>query len=293
MRVVVKFVAVLKSLASQPVREVEVEEGCDLASLIKSIANVENERLLRRLLSHDGSLQPDMLVLVNGVEVGALQGVSTKLKEGDEVVFLPSVHGGSVELEAPWWDDFYFKVLELARMIEASGFKPDVIVGVARGGWIVARLLSDFLGNPNLANVRVEFYSDVAKHGEKPVVTQPLSVEVKGLKVLIADDVADTGRSLEEVRRHVEERGASEVRLATVYYKPWSVIKPDYYVKETTKWIVFPHEVKETLVSLLKHWLREGVNEEEARRRFIEAGVPTRVVDALLPEAVRSARGGT
>jgi MoaD family protein len=290
-RVRVKFAAVLRPLASSPTREVEVEDGSSVASLLKALACIESPKLLRRLLDEEGCLQPDVLVLVNGVEVSALQGVDTRLKEGDEVLFLPSVHGGSIELQAPWWDEFYFKVLELARMIRRSGFKPDVIVGVARGGWVVARLLSDFLGNPNVASVKVEFYSDVAEHGEEPAVTQPLSVSVKGLRVVVADDVADTGRSLEVVKRHVEEGGALDVKLATVYYKPWSRVRPDYYVEETTRWIIFPHEVRESLVSLLKRWVKEGVKEEEARRRLLEAGIPARVLEALYPEALSVVEG--
>jgi len=289
MKVVVKFMAVLRSLASAPTREVEVEEGVDVNGLLKAVSKVEGEKLIKRLMNGE-SLQPDILVLVNGVEISALQGTSTRLKEGDEVVFLPSVHGGSVELEAPWWDEFYFKVLRLARLIRSSGFKPDVIVGVARGGWVVARLLSDFLANPNLASVKVEFYSDVAKHVDEPRIAQPLSTGVKGLKVLIADDVADTGKSIEAVRRHVEEQGASEVRVATVYYKPWSMVKPDYYVAETTKWIIFPHEVKEAMTSLLRRWLSEGASLEEAKERLLKAGIPVGVVEELFAEALREAQ---
>lgn len=290
MRVRVKFVATLKPLALVPMREVKVEDGCSLADLLKEIGRVESDRLVRRLMNGEG-LQPDILVLVNGVEISALQGTSTRLREGDEVVFLPSVHGGSVEVEAVWWDDLYFKTLELAREIKSSNFKPDVIVGIARGGWVIARLLSDFLGNANLASVRVEFYSDVGEHRDVPTIVQPVSARVEGLRVLIADDVADTGKSIEAVKRHIEERGASEVRVATVYYKPWSVVRPDYYTTETTKWIIFPHEMKEALVSLLRRWLREGVGEEGAWERFLRAGVPVKVLEALFPEALQEARG--
>ncbi|MCX8204557.1 MAG: phosphoribosyltransferase family protein [Candidatus Nezhaarchaeota archaeon] len=291
MKVVVKFAATLRPLASAPEREIEVEDGLTLSDLVRVVAKVESDRLVRRLLNGE-ELQSDILTLINGVEISALQGTSTRLKEGDEVVFLPSVHGGSVELEAVWWDDLYFKTMELARAIRLSKFKPDVIVGIARGGWVIARLLSDFLGNTNLASVKVEFYSDVAKHREVPSIAQPVSTHVEGLRVLVADDVADTGRSLEAVKRHLEERGALEVRIATVYYKPWSIVKPDYYVVETTKWIIFPHEVKETLVSLMRRWLKEGEGEEEVKRRLLEAKVPVKVLEALFSEALQEAKGG-
>ncbi|MCD6164911.1 MAG: hypothetical protein J7J30_05730 [Candidatus Odinarchaeota archaeon] len=54
-----------------------------------------------------------------------------------------------VKFLAPWWDDVYELTLKVAEKIMKSGFSPDILVGIARGGWIVARLLSDFLDNSN------------------------------------------------------------------------------------------------------------------------------------------------
>ncbi len=286
-KVKLRFMAVLKPLAKNPVYELEIEDGATLSVLLKKLIQEERKELLARLLDpSEASLQSDILVLINGIEISALEGLNTKLRDGDEVVFLPTVHGGSLEFVAPWWDEFYFKILRLADLIEASGFKPDIIVGVARGGWIVARLLSDFLDNPNVVNVKVEFYRGVAETMEEPKISQPLSASVKGCKVLIADDVADTGKSLEVVKRHVEEKGASEVKIATVYYKPWSIIKPDFYVDETTCWVIFPHEVKETMTKLLTRWLSEGISVEEAKEKLLKSGIKLEVLEALLPKVL-------
>jgi hypoxanthine phosphoribosyltransferase len=140
-----------------------------------------------------------------------------------------------IEFEAPSWDEIYDMLLALADMIRRDGFSPNVIVGVSRGGWPPARVMSDLLGNVELANVRVEFYRGVAETGSKPIITQPLSMPVKGKKVLIMDDVADTGKSLELVKKHVLEHKVSEVKIATIYYKPWSIIMPDYYIRVTRR----------------------------------------------------------
>ncbi|MFZ0966269.1 MAG: phosphoribosyltransferase, partial [Candidatus Bathyarchaeia archaeon] len=149
-----------------------------------------------------------------------------------------------LEFEVPKWNQIYEMLLNLAEKIRKNNFKPDIIVGVSRGGWPPARVMSDLLDNPNLANVRAEFYLGVAETKGEPTLTQPVSMTIAGKKVLVVDEVADTGKSLKLVKEHIIEKGATEVKIVTVYYKPWSIVKPDYYGKETSKWIVFPWEIK-------------------------------------------------
>jgi hypoxanthine phosphoribosyltransferase len=189
---------------------------------------------------------------------------------------------GTMKFEAPSWDYLYELCLELAEMIERSGFKPDLIVGIARGGWIPARLLSDFLSNPNIASIKVEFYVGIGETMNEPVVTQDIPVDVRNLKVLVVDDVADTGKSLKLVKEKLESMGAREVKVATIYYKPWSIFKPDFYVKTTDAWIIFPHEVKEAIEILYKKFKIEGRSVEDLRKLLIEAGLKPLIVDKLL-----------
>lgn len=128
---------------------------------------------------------------------------------------------------------------------------PDVIVGVLRGGYIVARVVADALGISDIGVVEVKFYKGIGEQAERPVITQPLTTEIRGRKVLIVDDVVDSGRTLEVVSEQVRLRGASEVRTAALYYKPRSIIKPDYLVVETDKWILFPWELGEFVRELM------------------------------------------
>jgi len=175
-------------------------------------------------------------------------------------------------------------LLHIAEKIRKDHFKPDVIVGVSRGGWPPARVLSDLLENPNLANVKVEFYVGVAETKGEPVLTQPVSVKVAGKKVLVVDEVADTGKSLQLIREHLKAEGASDVRIATVYLKPWSIVKPDYYAKETSRWIVFPWEVKETIRKLVQKCGEKGKPFEAEMKKLVEAGLPKRLVKRFLKE---------
>jgi hypoxanthine phosphoribosyltransferase len=191
-----------------------------------------------------------------------------------------------LEFEAPTWNQIYNMLLNLAEKIKRDGFKPDVIVGVSRGGWPPARVMSDLLGNPNLANVKVEFYLGVAETKGEPILTQPVSVEVKGKRVLVVDEVADTGKSLKLIKQHITEKGASEVKIATVYYKPWSTVKPDYYERETNRWVVFPWEIKETIQKIVKKCKEKGKPIEEDVEKLVDAGIPRRLVKKFLKETL-------
>lgn len=190
------------------------------------------------------------------------------------------------QFEIPTWDQIYEMLLNLAERIRKNGYKPDLIVGVSRGGWPPARVLSDFLDNPNLANVKTEFYLGVAKTKMEPTLTQPVSMAVAGKKVLIVDEVADTGKSLKLVKKHIIEQGACEVRIVTVYYKPRSIIVPDYYGKETSRWIVFPWEIKETTRKIVEKCREKGKSVEEEIAKLVKAGVSAELARRFLKEIV-------
>ncbi|MEM3774824.1 MAG: phosphoribosyltransferase [Candidatus Bathyarchaeia archaeon] len=189
-----------------------------------------------------------------------------------------------LEFEVPKWNQIYKMLVQIAEKIRKDNFKPDVIVGVSRGGWPPARVLSDLLENPNLANVKVEFYVGVAETKGEPTLTQPVSVDVAGKRVLVVDEVADTGKSLKLIREHLQNEGAVEVRIAAVYLKPWSIIKPDYYARETSRWIVFPWEIKETIRKIVKKCEEQGKSVEKEVEKLVRAGLSRRLVNHFLKE---------
>ena len=189
----------------------------------------------------------------------------------------------SAKFEVPTLNKIYDMLLSQAEKIRQSGFKPDVIVGITRGGWVPARVLSDLLGIPDLVTVRVEFYLGVAETRNEPVLTQGVSAAVTGKKALIVDDVVDTGKSLQLAREHVLQQGATEVRIATMYRKPWSVIKPDYYETETSCWVVFPWETKETIRKIVeKHGDKNAIDMETAK--LVTAGLSKQLAERFLKE---------
>jgi hypoxanthine phosphoribosyltransferase len=194
---------------------------------------------------------------------------------------------GKLEFEIPSWEQIYEALLHLANRIRENNFKADVIVSVSRGGWPPARVMSDLLENPKLANVRAEFYLGVAKTKGDPVITQPVSTSVKGKKILVVDEIADTGKSLRLVKLHLKEQGATEVKIMTIFYKPWSIVVPDWYAKETNRWIVFPWERKETVRKVLEKYEDQGKSVDEAVEKLVQAGLSRKLVERFIQEISR------
>ena len=149
------------------------------------------------------------------------------------------------------WPEIQRMCEALASEITGSGYKPDVIVGIARGGWVPARILSDLLGLEHVASMRVEFYTRPGITARKPKLTQKVSTGIRGKRVLLVDDVSDSGYSMKLAYESL--KGAKEVRTATLHYKPQSVFKPEYYIAETIDWIVYPWEARETDRKLAKN----------------------------------------
>jgi uncharacterized protein len=183
--------------------------------------------------------------------------------------------------EAPGWDEIYEMLLDLAQQIRKDDYKPEIIVGVSRGGWPPARVMSDLLQNPNLANMRVEFYKDIGLRNKKPRITQPVTMEVVGKRVLVVDDVSDTGHSLEAVANHLRRKPVKELRVCTIYLKPKSVFRPDYFSRSTKKWIIFPWERLEAVHLISKRFKDDRTRVSSTVRALKGSGMSDKLVRQL------------
>ncbi len=143
------------------------------------------------------------------------------------------------------YEQFGVAVRELAQTIKDSGYEPEIILSIARGGLLIGGALGYALGVKNTFTMSVEFYTGVNERLALPVVLPPVpnKVDLTGLKVLVADDVADTGATLKLVREFCGDHVA-EVRSAVLYEKSHSVEKPDYAWRHTDLWIEFPWSVE-------------------------------------------------
>ena len=152
----------------------------------------------------------------------------------------------SEERERLTWETFGQAARSLAQQIADDGFQPDIILAIARGGLLVAGALGYALSVKNLYTMNVEYYTGVDERLDVPMILPPIPDPgfLANADVLIADDVADTGKTLALVKAFCVGKVA-EVRCATLYEKPWSVEKCEYAWKLTDKWINFPWSDKE------------------------------------------------
>jgi len=148
------------------------------------------------------------------------------------------------------WDIYGTAARSLGKMVAEDGFQPDIILCIARGGLFVAGSLGYALSVKNLYVMNVEFYTGIDERLDVPVMLPPYLdlYEIEDRKVLVADDVADTGKTLELVRDFTADR-VGEVRTAVLYEKPHSLVKCDYVWKHTSDWINFPWSSEPPLVA--------------------------------------------
>ncbi|MGW9169527.1 phosphoribosyltransferase [Agromyces sp. NPDC055658] len=139
------------------------------------------------------------------------------------------------------WDRFGEAARSLAGDVLGSGFKPDVVIAIARGGLLLAGAIAYALGTKQCGSINVEFYTDIEQVLPEPIVHPPMldAPALAGLKVLLVDDVSDSGRTLAKVLELLTEVGA-DVRTATLYTKSRTILVPDYSYRDTDDWIVFP-----------------------------------------------------
>ena len=166
------------------------------------------------------------------------------------------------------WDDIENDCKILAKKIQEK-IEFDIIVGIGRGGWVPARILSDILGNDELHTMRVKFYTTIGKTAKEPLITHPTQFDVTGKKILLVDDISDTGESLITAVEHLKKREAGDIFIVTLVKKPTSKFIPDLFVRETNAWVIFPWEINETIRNL-----RESASsEEEMREEMKKAGL--------------------
>lgn len=147
---------------------------------------------------------------------------------------------GKFQCEILKLNQVYKYCRNLAIKIQDSGFKPDIIVAIARGGYVPSRLLCDFLSIHKLTSIKVEHYVGTER-GESAILKYPLNADIKNKNVLLVDDVNDTGKSIRVAHEHLKVFGPAEVKTAVMHEKKGSLITTDYYVEylESWRWLIY------------------------------------------------------
>jgi hypoxanthine phosphoribosyltransferase len=185
------------------------------------------------------------------------------------------------------WDAFYGLARGLAHKIRDSGYVPDMIVAIGRGGYVPARILSDQLDIANLTSFKIEHYRRIHK-SPQAVIRYPLSAEVNDRRILLVDDVTDTGDTFSAAIRHLRERGnPRDIKTAVLDHKTVSPFVPDYYVRVISDWhwIIYPWAVVEDLTAIGSNLTPRAQNPEDLARYLDESfriRVPTEILDDVL-----------
>ncbi len=159
------------------------------------------------------------------------------------------------------WDEIVEWSWGLAKKIRESGYIPDVVIAIARGGFVPARLICDFLGVENLLSIQSQHWTEAAKKGEKAIIKFEYTIDLSNYRALLVDDIVDTGDSMILAKRFIEERWRpKELRTAALQWiSTVAKIKPDYYYIEVKEWVWFqyPWTRLEDVMQFIKRMLVE------------------------------------
>lgn len=181
---------------------------------------------------------------------------------------------------APNWQEMGQLTVRLAEKIAASNGEFDRLIALAKGGLSWSRQLQDLLQIEDYSSIQVTMYEGVYQTKKSPIVIQSLPISIKGESVLVFDDVADSGETLALAKEYFGLHGATNVKTATHFTKPWTKLTPDFTVENTDSWIIFPHDTIEMIHLLKDKWHLE--NNEEFYKRLQKIGIEPAIIDFSL-----------
>ncbi|MEM0363539.1 MAG: phosphoribosyltransferase [Sulfolobaceae archaeon] len=176
------------------------------------------------------------------------------------------------------WNEIVELSTKLAEKIIDSNYNVDVIIAIARGGLVPARLLADILGIFDVLSIKVEHWVVTASHTPEAKIKYPFKLDLQGKNVLIVDDITDTGDSIDLSKKYVIENfNTTNVKTATLQYiKPVAKVTPDYYAEEITNWtwFMYPWNYWEDEINLVNKILiekgKENIDINQLKELFAE-----------------------
>ncbi|CAG0953182.1 orotate phosphoribosyltransferase [Methanosarcinales archaeon] len=179
----------------------------------------------------------------------------------------------SIKCNTISWDEAYRLARALAQKIIESGYKPDIVIGVARGGLVPARMVCDFLLLDELVSIRTEHWGIASKNETARIkFSLPEEADISGKNVLVVDDVADTGDSFSVILDYLEQKNPTGIRTAVLHYKTCSTVVPDYWGEkhEEWNWIIYPWAFYEDLAGFVRELLDKPVTNEEIKKGLLK-----------------------
>lgn len=180
------------------------------------------------------------------------------------------------------WQDLGELSFELSKQIIEKKGSFDRLIALAKSGLTFSRTIRDYLAIPHLSILDVSFYSGINKRNRKPLINQGIPVSVKDERILLYDDIVDTGETLKFAVQYLEFHGVKSVTTASLFTKPWTEVQPDFAAQSTSAWTISPHEVRETIGILTKLWGKKGDSPKQIRQQLVQIGIPESEVALFL-----------
>jgi hypoxanthine phosphoribosyltransferase len=165
------------------------------------------------------------------------------------------------------WSEVQRLCLRLATLIQASNYQPDIVVAIARGGFVPARLVCDYLDMMALTSIKIEHYLAGSAKQEQAVIRYPLCTPIENQRVLLVDDVNDSGDTLDVAMQHLLSFQPREVRTAVMHHKTTTHFKVDYQAKTIVKWrwLIYPWAMVEDISDFIQRLSPSPTNLQEAQ----------------------------
>lgn len=153
------------------------------------------------------------------------------------------------------WSETQSLCLQLAKKIKASGFHPDLVIAIGRGGYIPARLVCDYLDIMALTSIKIDLYTSGATKTEKALVKYPLCNDISKQRILLIDDVNDSGDTLALALSHLQTFQPQLIKTAVMHHKISSHLRVDFFAKKVIKWrwLIYPWAVYEDISGFLRN----------------------------------------
>lgn len=192
-----------------------------------------------------------------------------------------TIHDQTYELYS--YDELGEATFQLAEQLLTTDQKFDRVVALAKGGLTYVRGLLDLLAIPDVSTIKIEFYAGVNDRQQVPIITQSLPVNIQDEKILIFDDIIDTGETLKLATTYLQQHGAQSITTACLLRKPWTTFQTDFFVLETEAWVIFPNELRESIELLSSNWRTAGDDDTAIIDQLTRVGFPPSSIEHFGP----------
>ena len=191
----------------------------------------------------------------------------------------------ATEFLLPTWTQYHSLARKLADNILTDKLHIDEIIAISRGGLTLGHIMTDLLRVP-ISTFTIQSYTDIQMQDEVKI-TKPLAIPLDGKSILLVDDVADRGKTMTRAIEYLNMFSPKKIYTLTLYYKPHSVYKPDYFAQTTSAWVSFPYEPTEMIQNLYQSMRKEGKSDTQIQQFILNLHYTQEEIDFVKKHYVK------